>query len=111
MSSCRKDTSFVKSKTYSHIEKEKNQGLVLLLSFFLISATLFGLPSDESNFTVDEYGKRHYVLIAENTNTSFLEKLNAILSGRYSLEHKIFDYDDLTIDSESILLLPFVFSS
>jgi len=111
MSSRRNNTSFVKFETHSHVVKEENQGLVLLLSFFLISATLFGLPSDESNFTVDEFGKRHYVLIAENTNTSFLEKLSAIVSGRYSLEHKIFDYDDLTIDSESILLLPFVFSS
>ena len=111
MSSSRNNTSSVKFETRSHVVKEENQGLVLLLGFFLISATLFGLPSDESNFTVDEFGKRHYVLVAENTNTSFLVKLNAIVSGRYSLEHQIFDYADLTIDSESILLLLFVFSS
>jgi len=68
MSSSRNNTSFVKSKTYSHNVKEKNQGLVLLLGFFLISATLFGLPSDENNFTVDEFGKRHYVLVAGMTS-------------------------------------------
>ena len=79
------------------------QELSLLLGVFLVSATLFGLPSDESNFTVDEYGKRHYVLVPENTNTSFLEELIAKTPGRYSPEIKIFDYDDLTIDSQSIL--------
>jgi len=88
----------------------KNKEWTLLLGFFLVSATLFGVPSDESNFTVDEYGKRHYVLIAENTNTSFLEELSTIVSGRYSSEHKIFDYDDLIVDSESLLLLPSVSS-
>jgi len=86
------------------------QELSLLLGIFLVSATLFGVPSDESNFTVDEYGKRHYVLVPENTNTGFLEKLSTIVSGRYSSEHKIFDYDDLTVDSESLLLLPLVSS-
>ncbi len=84
------------------------QELSLLLGFFLVSATIFGLPSDESNFTVDEFGKRHYVLVPENTNTSFLEELITIVSGRYSSEHKIFDYDDLIVDSESLLLLPSV---
>ena len=79
------------------------QELSLLLGIFLVSATLFGVPSDESNFTVDEYGKRHYVLVPENTNTSFLEKLSTIVSKRYSSEHKIFDYDDLIVDSESLL--------
>ena len=83
------------------------QELSLLLGVFLVSATLFGLPSDESNFTVDEFGKRHYVLVPENNNTSFLEKLSTIVSGRYSSEHKIFDYDDLVVDSQSFLLLPF----
>ena len=78
------------------------QGLPLLLGFFLISATLFGLPSDESNFTVDEYGKRHYILVPENTDT-FLEELSAKISGRYSSEITIFDYDDIIIDSQSIL--------
>ena len=85
-----------------------SQELSLLLGFFLVSATIFGLPSDESNFTVDEFGKRHYVLVPENTNTSFLEELITIVSGRYSSEHKIFDYDDLIVDSESLLLLPSV---
>jgi len=79
------------------------QGLPLLLGFFLISATLFGLPPVESNFTVDEFGKRHYVLVPENTNTSFLEELIAKIPGRYSPENEIFDYDYLTIDSQSIL--------
>jgi hypothetical protein len=82
-------------------------GLPLLLGFFLISATLFGLPSDESNFTVDEYGKKHYILIPEKNQSSFLEELSAIVSGRYGSEHKIFDYNYL-IDSQSLLLLPFV---
>ncbi len=82
------------------------QELSLLLGVFLVSATLFGVPSYESNFTVDEYGKRHYVLVPENTNTGFLEKLSTIVSKRYSSEHKIFDYDDLTIDSESLLSFP-----
>ena len=81
------------------------QGLPLLLGFFLISATLFGLPSNESNFTVDEYGKRHYVLVPEKTPPSFLEELSAKVSGRYGSEHKIFDYNYL-IDSQSFLLLP-----
>ena len=83
------------------------QELSLLLGVFLVSATLFGLPSDESNFTVDEFGKRHYVLVPENNNTSFLEELIAKTPGRYSPELEIFDYDDLTIDSQSLLLLPF----
>ena len=78
------------------------QELSLLLGVFLVSATLFGLPSDESNFTVDEYGKRHYILVPENTNT-FLEELIAKIPKLYSPEIKIFDYDDLTIDSQSIL--------
>jgi len=83
------------------------QELSLPLGFFLVLATLLGLPSGESNFTVDEYGKRHYILVPENTNT-FLEELSAIISGRYGSERKIFDYDDLPIDSQSLLLLPFV---
>jgi hypothetical protein len=82
------------------------QGLPLLLGFFLISATLFGLPPVESNFTVDEYGKRHYVLVPEKTQPSFLEELSAKVSGRYGSEQKIFDYNYL-IDSQSLLLLPF----
>jgi len=86
------------------------QELSLLLGIFLVSATLFGVPSDESNFTVDEYGKRHYVLVPENTNTGFLEELSTIVSGRYSSEHKIFDYDDLIVDSESLLSFPSVSS-
>jgi hypothetical protein len=81
------------------------QGLPLLLGFFLISATLFGLPPVESNFTVDEFGKRHYVLVPEKTPPSFLEELSAKVSGRYGSEHKIFDYNYL-IDSQSFLLLP-----
>ncbi len=88
----------------------KNKEWTLLLGFFLFSATLFGVPSNEFNFTVDEYGKRHYVLVPENTNTGFLEKLSTIVSGRYSSEHKIFDYDELTIDSESLLSFPSVSS-
>ena len=83
------------------------QGLPLLLGFFLISATLFGLPPVESNFTVDEYGKRHYVLVPEKTQPSFLEELSAKVSGRYGSENKIFDYNYL-IDSQSLLLLPSV---
>jgi hypothetical protein len=83
------------------------QGLPLLLGFFLISATLFGLPSGESNFTVDEYGKRHYVLIPEKPQSSFLEELSAIISGRHISEQKIFDYNDLITDSQPLLLLPF----
>jgi hypothetical protein len=86
------------------------QELSLLLGFFLFSATLFGVPSEESNFTVDEYGKRHYVLVPENTNTGFLEELSTIVSKRYSSEHKIFDYDELTVDSESLLSFPSVSS-
>jgi len=88
----------------------KNKEWTLLLGFFLFSATLFGVPSNEFNFTVDEYGKRHYVLVPENTNTGFLEKLSTIVSGRYSSEHKIFDYDELTVDSESLLSFPSVSS-
>lgn len=79
------------------------QELSLLLGFFLVSATLFGLPSGESNFTVDEYGKRHYILVPENTNTSFLDELSAKIPGRFSSEHEILDFDDITIDSQSIL--------
>jgi hypothetical protein len=83
------------------------QGLPLLLGFFLISATLFGLPPVESNFTVDEFGKRHYVLVPEKTPPSFLEELSAKVSGRYGSEQKIFDYNTRVIDSQSFLLLPF----